>query len=351
MSADFREERGHAYMLTDQTYSLRQVFAKQPGTCLHCHAAVYLPYKRLGGGDLFRGFERMNAMPYFTAVTLVTHPVACTHCHELQSTQLRITRPAFINGIRKVKAAQGILDYDVNTMATHQEMRAYVCGQCHVEDYFVGPNKRLVYPWDKGLQGDRILAFYDEKGFKDWMHAETSAPTLKAQHPEFEMWNQGTHARSGVACADCHMPYVRVGAHKISDHHVRSPLLNVNNACQTCHHWPEGKLRQRVEEIQTRTFEMRNRAMDAVVHLIGDIRVVREREPGNRALAEAQLMQRKAQFLLDFVEAESSTGFHAPQEAARLLTLSLDYACLGQRALFRRQAMVSRSLLPMAVHG
>ena len=53
------------------------------------------------------------------------------------------------------------------------------------------------------------------------------------------MWNQGIHARSGVACADCHMPYTRVGALKISDHHVRSPLLNINNACQTCHKWPE----------------------------------------------------------------------------------------------------------------
>jgi formate-dependent nitrite reductase cytochrome c552 subunit len=38
---------------------------------------------------------------------------------------------------------------------------------------------------------------------------------LKAQHPEFEMWSQGVHARSGVSCADCHMPYVREGAVKI----------------------------------------------------------------------------------------------------------------------------------------
>jgi Cytochrome c552 len=41
------------------------------------------------------------------------------------------------------------------------------------------------------------------------------------------MWNQGIHARSGVACAGCHMPYKREGALKISDHHVRSPLLNI----------------------------------------------------------------------------------------------------------------------------
>ena len=61
---------------------------------------------------------------------------------------------------------------------------------------------------------------------------------LKAQHPEFELWSQGMHARSGVACADCHMPYKREGAMKVSDHWVRSPLLNVNRACQVCHPYP-----------------------------------------------------------------------------------------------------------------
>jgi nitrite reductase (cytochrome c-552) len=27
---------------------------------MHCHASVYVPYKRLGGGDLMKGFEVMN---------------------------------------------------------------------------------------------------------------------------------------------------------------------------------------------------------------------------------------------------------------------------------------------------
>jgi nitrite reductase (cytochrome c-552) len=148
---------------------------------------------------------------------------------------LRITRPAFIEGIRALKAAQGEPDYAVNERASRQEMRAYVCGQCHVEYYFRGPEKRLVYPWSNGLRVDSILAYYDSVGHRDGVHALSGAPVLKAQHPEFEMWNQGVHARAGVTCADCHMPYVRVGAHKISDHHVRSPLLNIARACQTCH--------------------------------------------------------------------------------------------------------------------
>lgn len=332
-SKDFREERGHAYMLEDQTYTERQQAAKQPGTCMHCHASVYLPYKKLGGGDLMAGFEKMNAMPYMEARKVVKHPVACIDCHAPDTMQLRVTRPGFLEGIKALKASQGVADYDPNTMATRQEMRAYVCGQCHVEYYFKGKEKRLVYPWAKGIKVEEIQAYYDEAGQNDWTHAETGAGVLKAQHPEFEMWSQGIHARSGVACADCHMPYMRVGALKISDHHVRSPLLNINRACQTCHRWSEEELKARAEIIQERTFRLRNVAMDALVDLIGDLKAARDAARPDAELAAARTYQRKAQFYLDFVEAENSTGFHAPQEAARILGESIDFSRRGQLAL------------------
>jgi nitrite reductase (cytochrome c-552) len=332
-ATDFREERGHAYMLDDQTFTARQQVTKQPGTCMQCHASVYVPYKRLGDGDLVKGFERMNQMPYFEARKLVNHPVACIDCHDPQTMQLRVTRPAFMEGIRALKASQGTENYDVNTSATRQEMRAFVCGQCHVEYYFKGNEKRLTYPWTKGIRVDEILQYYEENPHDDWIHADTGAPVLKAQHPEFEMWNQGIHARSGVACADCHMPYMRVGAMKISDHHVRSPLLNINNACQTCHKWPEAELKARVETSQERVFGLRNRAMDALVALINDIKDARARGVPDTQLAEARRLQRRAQFMLDFVEAENSTGFHAPQEAGRILAESIDFARQGQLTL------------------
>ena len=88
---DFREERGHAYMLEDQVYTERQRVAKQPGTCLHCHASVYVPYKKAGNGDLFAGFEKLNPMPYAEARKLVTHPVACIDCHDPASMALRVS--------------------------------------------------------------------------------------------------------------------------------------------------------------------------------------------------------------------------------------------------------------------
>ncbi len=328
-SHDFREERGHAYMLDDQTLTKRHEFSPQAGTCVHCHASVYVPYKQLGGGDLIKGFEKMNQMTYEEARSRVDHPVACIDCHDSQSMELRVTRPGFIEGIKTLKASQGVEDYDVNRDATRAEMRTYACAQCHVEYYFKGKEKRLTYPWANGLKADEILAYYEEIGFNDWTHAETGAPVLKAQHPEFEMWSQGIHARNGVTCADCHMPYKRVGAMKISDHHVRSPLLNINNACQTCHKASEEELLDRAETIQERHIELRDIALDALVELIHTLKEAREDGLTDEELADGLAMQRRAQFLLDFAEAENSTGFHADQEGARILGKSIDYSRQG----------------------
>ena len=295
-SKDFREERGHAYMLDDQTFTERQGVVKQPGTCLNCHASTYTAMLKLGGGDLTKGFQARNRMPYAEARPLVTHPVACIDCHAPDTMQLRVTRPAFREGLRAAE-------------------------------------KRLVYPRANGLKVEQILACYDAEKFADWTHQESGAPALEAQHLEFEMWSRGIHARSGVACADCHMPSTRVGALKITDHHVRSPLLNVNRAGQTCHRWSEDELKARVLTIQQRTFALRNRAMDAVIALIADLKAAGAAGRPDAELARARDFQRRAQFYLDFVEAENSTGFHAPQEAARILGESIDFTRQGQLAL------------------
>ncbi|MDZ4796677.1 MAG: ammonia-forming cytochrome c nitrite reductase subunit c552 [Bryobacteraceae bacterium] len=331
-STDFREERGHAYMLDDQRYTRRVSEFPQPGTCLNCHASVYTTYKKLGNGDITKGFEALNHMKYSEATQMVKHPVSCIDCHDPKTMQLRITRPAFLEGIRAFKASQGVQNFDPNTMASAQEMRSYVCGQCHVEYYFKGPEKRLTFPWEGGLKVDDALAYYDKVGHKDFVHKDTGTPALKAQHPEFEMYNQGVHARSGVACADCHMPYKREGGLKISDHWVRSPMLNVNRACQGCHHFPEEEMKARVEQIQGRFTHARDTTMDAVIELIRDIQAS-QATASPADLTAARDFHRKAQFFLDYVEAENSNGFHAPGEALRILNDATDFARKGQLAL------------------
>jgi nitrite reductase (cytochrome c-552) len=363
-SVDYRERRGHAFMLEDQDNTERVKKFKQPGACLQCHASIIPAYRKAGGGDVMKGFETVCAMPLKEARTLVAHPVSCLDCHDPQTMQLRVTRPAFLKGIAELAkhvaaelAAGGAThqgspplphlnsihqwakhwnkgdrkqEYDVNAQATRQELRSFVCGQCHVEYYFKGEGKIVTYPWHKGLRVEQIEGYYDGEQYRDYVHAETGAPILKAQHPEFELWNQGIHARSGVACADCHMPYQREGAVKVSDHQVRSPLLNVARACQTCHRHPEEEIKARTEVIQARNKALLDRAEDALVELLDTVKKAKEAKIDPGALNDALTLQRKAQWRVDFINAENSMGFHAPQEAARILGEAIDFARQGQ---------------------
>ena len=67
--------------------------------------------------------------------------------------------------------------------------------------------------------------------------------------------------------------------------------------------------------------------------LIKDLKTAKAAGKTDADLAKGQDFQRKAQFYLDFVEAENSSGFHAPQEAARILGESIDFSRKGQNAL------------------
>jgi nitrite reductase (cytochrome c-552) len=290
-------------------------------------------------------------MPYEEATELVDHPVTCLDCHSPETMALRITRPAFLIGIQRLAESNDKLPhfpsierwrkgnrqepYDPNTLASRQEMRSLVCGQCHVEYYFRGPTTQLTYPWHNGLKMEQAEAYYDSIGFTDWTHATSGAPMLKAQHPEFEMWSQGIHARSGVMCADCHMPHVRVGAVKVSSHHVRSPLLHISNSCQTCHRVPEQELLDRAETIQDRTYALISRAEEATHDLIMAIKQAMESGVSDEHLTKPRELHRKAQWRLDYVFSENSMGFHADQETARILGEAIDYARQGEVAVLR----------------
>ena len=355
-SIDYREKRGHAYMLVDQENTERVKQKQQPGACLHCHASIIPVYRQKGGGDSWeqiqKGFAEVCAMDWKDAHSLVSHPVSCVDCHDPKTAQLRVTRPAFILGIQALAKSDDEVphlpsverwrqgkrteSYDPNKDASRQEMRTLACAQCHVEYYFQPKTSLLTYPWFKGLKADQIESYYDEIDFKDWTHKDSGAPMLKAQHPEFEMWSQGIHARSGVSCADCHMPYKREGAIKVSDHHVRSPLLNLARACQTCHHYDENEIKGRVETIQNRTKALLERTEIAVTDLIDALKIAKDQGTPAARLKAAQTFHRKAQWRLDFVMAENSMGFHAPQEAARLLGEAVDFARQGQIVLLKK---------------
>jgi nitrite reductase (cytochrome c-552) len=310
--------------------------------------------------------------PVATAHVGDAHPVSCIDCHDPESMQVRVTRPGFMHGIAALAKSDDKVphlpsverwrqgsrerDYDPNLDASRQEMRSFVCGQCHVE-YYCATKETLFFPWDKGLKAEQIEQAYDEhkfpdgSNFFDFQHGETGAKVYKAQHPEFELWSQGIHARSGVACADCHMPYERQGAMKVSSHWVRSPLLNINNACQTCHNISEADLRERIDTIQARTNALVQRAAQAMTDMLDAIREAEAAGATPEELAPILELQKKAMWRLDFISSENSNGFHADQEAARILGESIDFSRQAQALALRHRAPapppVTRPVVPV----
>ena len=367
-SIDYRDRRGHAYMLQDQEETQR-LTKPQTGSCLHCHASVMPVYRELGGGDALAGLEKTYQMSYQELNAKLhesghAHPVSCVDCHDPGTMKLRVTRPGFLKGIQALAQSEAPVPqmpsierwratnrqegYDPNVLASRTEMRSFVCGQCHVE-YYCSSALPLTFPWGKGLRVEDEEAYWNEttlpdgSRFYDYKHGESGAEILKAQHPEFELWTQGIHSRSGVACADCHMPYQRDGATKVSDHWVRSPLLNVNRACQTCHHFEEKELLARVDAIQERNFNLLQRAGQALMEQLDAIQAAKQAGATEEQLRDALEFQRKAQWRLDFIAAENSMGFHAPQEAARVLGEAADYARQGQVAALKAQVPTTAS--------
>ena len=417
-SLDYRQARGHAYMLYDQGVTERVTKKPQSGACLHCHGSMSVLYRKVGlealGQDasdaalaadfnfaaVQRGFQEVGTKPYQDVLTMLmqmpdgtpdenepvfppapvggfdgevagkpvsdphpvvgeAHPVTCIDCHDPKTMAIRVTRPGFINGIQALAAGDGAaphlpsidrwrrgdrrVPYDPNRDATRQELRSFVCGQCHVE-YYCGSKLTLTFPWANGLRMDdeertwEETKFADGTPFSDYQHGETGAASFKVQHPEFELWSQGIHARSGVSCADCHMPYQREGAAKISSHNVHSPLLNINSACQTCHRQSEGELKERVENIQSRNQALLERAGGALTDMLDAIREAQAAGIETSALQPVLDLQRKAMWRLDYVSSENSRGFHAPQEAARILGESIDYSRQAQAAALRLRA-------------
>ncbi len=416
-SIDYREARGHAYMLFDQEVTERVTKRKQAGACLHCHSSIIPTYRRLGleakgesaGAEelaaafnwpaVMEGFRIASTMDYAAAhaellktpdgtpgehlplfpggTTTKTptpanqpdpppapvagraaleepgegHPVSCVDCHDPKTMQVRVTRPAFVLGIAALAESDDPMPhlpsvavwrqggraepYDPNALASRQEMRSFVCAQCHVE-YYCAAKETLFFPWHKGLKVEQIEATYDEHRFPDgtpfydYEHGETGARVYKAQHPEFELWSQGIHARSGVSCADCHMPFERHGAMKVSSHWVRSPLLSINTSCQTCHNVPEDELREKVGAIQSRTVAMLDRAAVAMTDMLDAIREAQAAGATPEQLEPIFDLQKKAMWRLDFISSENSQGFHADQEAVRILGESIDYSRQAQ---------------------
>jgi nitrite reductase (cytochrome c-552) len=321
-SVDYNEERGHANSLIDVRGTKR--LNLKAGDPKETHATCY-SCKSSDNPALWAkmGLEGYDSVMFKDMTPNLNNPIGCANCHEAGTMRLIITNPS-------TEAAFKAEGKDWRTFS-RQEMRTAVCANCHVEYYMVGDHKVLTFPWAKGTRIENIVAYYTANQFSDWTYPGTNTPMLKAQHPDYEMFTaDSTHYKAGVACADCHMPYVREGAAKYSSHDVHSPLLNPQEACGQCHTDVDYVV-GRVKDIQKQVFDTKQSTEDAIIDAINALKTATANPKADaKLLDEARQMHRNAQFMWDFVSAENSMGFHNPEYILKILADATNLARQAQ---------------------
>ena len=339
-SYEYRSARGHTYAVEDflKIDRINRYDEKGglPNTCWNCKGPKMLEWVKAQGEDFWA--KDVNTMR--DQLDIKDHTIGCANCHAPDTMELRL----YSVPLQDYLKAQG-KDF---AKLPRNEKRALVCGQCHVEYYFLdksfGPAKKPKFPWDNGFNPEDMFTYYQNQGecqvkgfegnFVDWIHPVSKTPMLKAQHPEYETWVNGTHGAAGVVCADCHMAYVRTDdKKKISSHWWTSPLKDPEmRACRQCHSdkTPEF-LKERVLFTQKKTFDQLLIAQDISVKAHEAVRLALEytgeKAPNYEDLViQAQQMIRKGQFFWDYVSAENSVGFHNPAKALDTLASSQQYS-------------------------
>jgi nitrite reductase (cytochrome c-552) len=317
-SKDYNHPRGHAWAVTDVHRTLRTGAPMQPGdgpmpsTCWTCKSP-----------DVPRLMNELGVTEYYRKQLSdlgpeIINPIGCADCHNPKTMNLTVTRPALIEAFEA-------MGKDVN-QASHQEMRSLVCAQCHVEYYFDKnkPGKEgaqyLTFPWKNGMGVEAVEAYFDAIDFADWVHPLSRARMIKAQHPDFELYSLGVHAKRGVSCADCHMPYKTEGGQKFTDHHISSPLSNVENSCFVCH-------REKVSDLVTDVYERQRKIKEGASFLqkqiaMAHIEAAKAWELGasEEQMKDILLGIRHAQWRWDYAVASHGAAFHAPLETSRIIT-------------------------------
>ncbi|MGA2503715.1 MAG: ammonia-forming cytochrome c nitrite reductase subunit c552 [Anaerolineales bacterium] len=333
-SVDFNQPRGHENTLID-VRATKRVTASTHATCYSC--------KSSDNPGLWAqlGMEAFDAKLFSDMTPNISNPIGCANCHEAGTMRLVITNPA-------VDAAFKSEGLDWRTF-TRQQMRSAVCANCHVTYYFAGDNKVLTVPWDNGTRVEDIIQSEDAANFSEWTYPGTGTGIIKARHPDYELYTaDSTHYQAGVACADCHMPYLRDGAMKYSSHDIMSPLLDPQQACGQCHTDVDVVL-ARVSVIQDTVHAAKISTEDALIDAITAIKGAVANPTSDLALLDqARTLHRHAQYMWDFISSANSMGFHNPDEALRILRNATDLA--RQAQMKAAQAAGDPSLLTAGVY-
>ncbi len=339
---DYNAPRGHAYALQSNINTLRTgapvgpTSGPMPTACWTCKSP-----------DVPRIMEEEGELEYFTGKWArlgdqMANSIGCADCHDSETANLTISRPYLTRALE----ASGTNPDDV----THQEMRSLVCAQCHSEYYFKATEytdkegneqvaKVVTFPWAEGLTAEDMETYYNNYDFADWTHKISKARMLKAQHPGYEIYKTGIHARRGVSCADCHMPYKQEGSVKFSDHHIQSPMENIANTCLTCHKESEEEFKTNVKQKLERKEQLMEFAMDNLGKAHLEAGKAWESGATEEEMADILELIRSGQWMWDYSIASHGSFYHAPEETLRLLSVANEKA---QQARLKLTAVLAR---------
>lgn len=339
---EYNEPRGHFYMMKDQE-DIDPSRVKAGGSCLSCKSPYAPQLAQKYGFDYF-------SKPYTEVKNLIPEEhrqlgVACIDCHNNKDMSLNISRGFTLGkALQTVGAAPDKL--------TNQDKRSLVCAQCHVtyviEKTAEMKSKEVFFPWDGGTMGhipiESIIAkIRSNKAYGEWTQSVTGFKMAFIRHPEFEMYsNNSVHWMAGVSCADCHMPYTRVGSKKVSDHRIMSPMKNDFKACQQCHTEKAEWLREQVLTIQDRAASQFIRSGYALATVAKLFELTHKQQAAGKQIDSALYDQAKNAYEEGFYRnlffgAENSMGFHNPTEAMRILGDATMFA--GKAESLLRQAL------------
>ncbi len=319
---EYNEPRGHHYMMIDQQI-IDPARVKAGGGCLTCKS----PYAE----DLREAdHARLFSATYLEAVEMIPEHhrqlgATCIDCHDNRTMQLRVRRWTAESALEEIG-----LPFEQMNLA---QRRLIACGQCHCT-YSVmkadGASVDVDFPWEGSTWGsitveNIIDRLENDPARLEWTQSVTGFRLGFIRHPDVEFYTASSvHAAMGVACADCHMPRMRVNDRVIRDHNLMSPLKQDMKACDRCH--PDGAetRRAKVLAIQERTLAQ---MIDAGYRVATVAKLI---ERANETLDfdssavkptfdEAAAHFRQAFYRLNYMGAENSVGFHNPAEAARIL--------------------------------
>jgi nitrite reductase (cytochrome c-552) len=338
---EYNEPRGHHYMLIDQL-EVDPSRLKAGGACLTCKTPFAPKMQKEMGVDYFK-------LPYLEVhskipVAFQKLGVTCVDCHDNKTLNPKLSRWT-------LQKALADIGKDGNQLG-RQELRSLACAQCHVT-YIVQKDeemksKAVFFPWQGSKPGDIsveniIKVIKSDPSHLEWKQAVTGFKVGFIRHPEYEFYSRNSvHWKANAACADCHMPYMKVGANKISDHNVMSPLKNDMKACQQCHTETPQWLTDQVIAIQDRTVSLMNRSGYACAVTAKLFDTAHKAQEQGKKIDEALYNQAKELYLeafyrVIFLGAENSVGFHNPSEAGRIAG---DAVALAMRAeALLRQAL------------